>query len=200
MTFQKLFFAIAFICAININAQENEPEQTLDSGTIENQFDYLIKKSNRYQEYKVVKRVWLDRLKKSVDDSLNVVKKELTNTKITLIEKESEIVTLTNALNTTKETVSNLNNEKDSINFFGMLISKPMYNTTLWSIIGVLLVSLILFIYKFNSSNAITRKAKNKFNELEEEYENHKQRSLEREQQIRRKLQDEINKHKKKDK
>lgn len=197
MKFQKLFFAIVFICAITINAQENEPEQTLDSGTIENQFDYLIKKSNRYQEYKVVKRTWLDRLKNSVDDSLNVVKKELADTKIKLNEKESEIITLTNSLNTTQKTVNNLNNEKDSISFFGMLISKPMYNTTLWSIIGVLLVSLILFIYKFNSSNFITKEANNKFDELEAEYENHRQRSLEREQQIRRKLQDELNKQKK---
>ncbi len=197
MKFQNLFFTIAFICAISINAQENEPKQTLDSGTIENQFDYLIKKSNRYQEYKVVKRAWLDRLKKAVDDSLNVVKKDLANTKVTLNEKETEIVTLTNSLNTTKEKVSNLNNEKDSIHFFGMLISKPMYNTTLWSIITILLVALLFFVFKFNSSNAITREAKNKFSELEIEYENHRQRSLEREQQIRRKLQDEINKQKK---
>ncbi|MFK5879410.1 MAG: tRNA (guanine-N1)-methyltransferase [Flavobacteriaceae bacterium] len=197
MKFQKLFFAIAFICAISINAQENEPKQTLDSGTIENQFDYLIKKSNRYQEYKVVKRAWLDRLKKVVDDSLNVVKNELVDTKVTLNEKKAEIVTLTNSLNTTKETVSNLNNEKDSINFFGMLISKPMYNTTLWSIITILLVALLFFVFKFNNSNTITREAKDKFSELEIEYENHRQRSLEREQQIRRKLQDEINKQKK---
>lgn len=197
MKFQKLFFTIAFICALSINAQENEPKQTLDSGTIENQFDYLIKKSNRYQEYKVVKRAWLDRLKKAVDDSLNVVKKELVDTKVTLNEKEAEIVTLTNSLNTTNETVSNLNNEKDSISFFGMLISKPMYNTTLWSIITILLVALLFFVFKFNNSNAITREAKDKFSELEIEYENHRQRSLEREQQIRRKLQDEINKQKK---
>ena len=197
MKFQKLFFTIAFICALSVNAQENEPKQTLDSGTIENQFDYLITKSNRYQEYKVVKRAWLDRLKKAVDDSLNVVKKELVDTKITLSEKETEIVTLTNSLNTTQETVSNLNNEKDSISFFGMLISKPMYNTTLWSIITILLVALLFFVFKFNNSNAITREAKDKFSDLEIEYENHRQRSLEREQQIRRKLQDEINKQKK---
>ncbi|MDC9723013.1 MAG: tRNA (guanine-N1)-methyltransferase [Urechidicola sp.] len=197
MKFQKLFFSITFICALSINAQEIEPKQTLDSGTIENQFDYLITKSNRYQEYKVVKRAWLDRLKKAVDDSLNVVKKDLADTKVSLSEKEAEIVTLTNSLNTTNETVSNLNNEKDSISFFGMLVSKPMYNTTLWSFITILLAALLFFVFKFNNSNAITRATKDKFSELEVEYENHRQRSLEREQQIRRKLQDEINKQKK---
>ncbi|MBV1888122.1 MAG: tRNA (guanine-N1)-methyltransferase [Urechidicola sp.] len=188
---------LLLFCISTFAQEENEPKQTLDSGTIENQFDYLIKKSNRYQDYKVVKRAWLDRLKRAVDDSLNVVKKELSNTKIVLKEKEVEISTLTSSLETTNKTVTNLNNEKDSINFFGMLITKPMYNTSLWSIISILLFALIIFIIKFKSSNIITRETKNKFSELEREYENHRQRSLEREQQIRRKLQDEINKQKK---
>ena len=188
---------LLLFCISSFAQEENEPKQTLDSGTIENQFDYLIKKSNRYQEYKVVKQAWLDRLKKVVDDSLNVVKKELASTKVTLSEKELEIVTLTNSLNTNKKTVDNLIIEKDSINLFGMLISKPMYNTTLWSIIAILFVALLFFIYKFNGSNAITIEVQNKFSDLEMEYENHRQRSLEREQQIRRKLQDEINKQKK---
>ena len=188
---------LLLFCISSFAQEENEPKQTLDSGTIENQFDYLIIKSNRYQEYKVVKHAWLERLKKAVNDSLNVVKKELANTKVTLSEKESEIVTLTNSLDTTKKAVDNLIIEKDSILFFGILISKPMYNTTLWSIIAILLVALLFFIFKFNGSNAITTEVQNKFSDLEIEYENHRQRSLEREQQIRRKLQDEINKQKK---
>ena len=188
---------LLLFCISSFAQEENEPKQTLDSGTIENQFDYLIIKSNRYQEYKVVKHAWLERLKKAVNDSLNMVKKELASTKVTLSEKESEIVTLTNSLDTTKKAVDNLIIEKDSILFFGILISKPMYNTTLWSIIAILLVALLFFIFKFNGSNAITTEVQNKFSDLEIEYENHRQRSLEREQQIRRKLQDEINKQKK---
>ncbi len=197
MKFQKIMYIIIIACTITLSAQETELKQTIDSGTIENQFDYLIKKSNRYQEYKVVKRAWLDRLKKAVDDSLNVVKNNLTNTQNTLSQKEVEIKNLTTSLESSKSTITNLNNEKDSINFFGILISKPMYNTTLWSIIGVLLAALIFFVFKFNNSNSITRETNGKFLELEREYEAHRQRSLEREQEIRRKLQDEINKQKK---
>jgi len=197
MKFQKTLFILLFIFAIAVNAQENEAEQTIDSGTIENQFDYLINKSNKYQEYKVVKREWLYRLKKAVNDSLNLVKKELNNTTITLKEKEAKITSLTNSLNQTNKTITDLNNEKDSINFFGILISKPIYNTTLWSIIAILFLALLFFIFKFNNSNTVTKEAQNKFLELEKEYEDHRQRSLEREQKIRRQLQDELNKNKK---
>jgi len=185
-----------FIC-LTTDAQENNIKQTIDSGTIENQFDYLINKSNRYQEYKVVRRVWLDRLKKAVDDSLNVIQIELKNTKITLSKKEVEINRLSDSLNDSKKNVALLNNEKDSIRFFGTLISKPLYNSILWSIIIVLLIFLLFYILRFNRSNKITKYSNGKFNELEKEFEEHRQRSLEREQQLRRKLQDELNKQKK---
>ena len=193
----KLLTTITFLLCAFTYAQESEPERKLDSGTIENQFDYIIEKSNRYQDYKVVKRTWLDRLKRVVDDSLNVVKKELIETKKVLSEKESKIITLTNSLDTTNQNVTNLNNQKDSMSFFGMLISKPLYNTILWSIIGVLMAALVIYILRFSRSNSITNESNSKFTLLEEEYEGHRQRSLEREQQLRRKLQDEINKQKK---
>lgn len=193
----KLLTILTLFAVISINAQETEPVQSIDSGTIENQFDYVINKSNRYQDYKVVKQAWLNRLKRVVNDSLNVIRKELADTKTTLSQKEGEIATLTNSLNTTKENVVNLNEEKDSIRFFGVLTSKPLYNTILWSIIGFLLFFLLIYMYRFNQSNKITKDSNEKFDELDKEFEDHRQRSLEREQQLRRKLQDEINKQKK---
>lgn len=198
MKVSKLLTVLALFFNILLNAQVSEENtQTLESGTIENQFDYLIDKSNRYQDYKVVKRTWLDRLKKVVDDSLNVTRKELSDIKIVLISKESEIVQLTDDLNTTKKNVLSLNNEKDSISLFGLLISKPIYNTILWSIIAILIVLLLIYILRFNRSNSVTKDSIEKFNDLESEFEGYRQRSLEREQQLRRKLQDEINKQKK---
>ena len=197
MKLLKLITPLALFICISINAQETSPKQSIDSGTIENQFDYIITKSNRYQDYKVVKQIWLLRLKRVVNDSLNVIRKELADTKVTLNEREAEITSLTNELDNSKKNVASLNNEKDSINLFGILISKPFYNTILWSIIGVLLVLLLIYIFRFNRSNTITKDSNEKFDELEKEFEDHRHRSLEREQQLRRKLQDEINKQKK---
>ena len=197
MKLPKLITLLALFIYISINAQETPPKQSIDSGTIENQFDYIITKSNRYQDYKVVKQTWLLRLKRVVDDSLNVTRKELADTKITLNERETKITTLTNELDNSKKNVASLNNEKDSINFFGILISKPIYNTILWSIIGVLLLLLLIYIFRYSRSNTITKDSNEKFDELEKEFEDHRHRSLEREQQLRRKLQDEINKQKK---
>ena len=59
---------------------------------------------------------------------------------------------------------------------------------------------LLFFIGKFKRSNSITIDAKKSKAEIEEEYEGHRQRSIEREQKLRRELQDELNKQKYADK
>lgn len=201
MKLTNFTLAFAIVLGIQLNAQETTPEtapkQTLENGTIENQFEYLINKSYKYKEYKNVKLWWLERLQKAVDDSLNINKKEIIDLKIIVTEKDNEIKTLTTNLQTTKKDVVQLNTEKDTILFFSILISKPLYNFILWTIIAVLLALLLIYIFRFNMSNSITVHTKDKFNELESEYEDHRQRSLEREQQLRRKLQDEINKQRK---
>jgi len=62
--------------------------------------------------------------------------------------------------------------------------------------VAALLVFLIVFIYKFKNSNAITKAARKSLEETELEFEEHRRVALEREQKVRRQLQDEINKHK----
>ena len=51
------FLPLLFI-SITVLAQDDENQETnasLNSGTIESQFEYLYKKSGRYQDYRVVK-------------------------------------------------------------------------------------------------------------------------------------------------
>ena len=54
----------------------------------------------------------------------------------------------------------------------------------------------MIFVSRFRTSNRITKESKAKLAETELEFEGFRQRSLEREQQIRRKLQDELNRNK----
>ena len=82
------------------------------------------------------------------------------------------------------------------MSLFGLQMSKTGYNLLMWSIIGALLILLVFFIYKFNNSNIVTKQAKLSLSEMEEEFEEHRKVALEREQKVRRQLQDEINKQK----
>lgn len=188
-----LFFTFA-------NAQEPnddvDDKLSLTEGTVENQFEYIIQKSNNYQDYKVVKKTWLYALKAHTLDSLKAIQKNLADTQEIVDSQSGEITTLKSNLSETKTTLSETNEEKDNMALFGLQMSKSSYNVLMWSIIGALLVLLLFFIYRYKNSNTVTREAKKSLVETEEEFEEHRRTALEREQKVRRQLQDEINKQK----
>jgi hypothetical protein len=175
---------------------ETEEKLSLNSGTIDNQFEYLIQKSGKYQEYKVVKRTWLFTLKSHVADTLKAVHKDLSDTQAIVKAQAGEIESLKSNLTNTETTLNATNDEKDNISLFGIQTSKASYKVLMWSIIGGLFALLLLFIYKFKGSNSSTKDAKHKLEEVETEFEEHRRNALEREQKVRRQLQDELNKQK----
>jgi len=195
-----LFVTFALFCVTTTNAQDNTDQDeklSLNEGTIDNQFEYVIRRSNNYQEFKVVKKTWLYELKAHTIDSLNAVHKELSDSQATINSQSNEISQLKTDLTTTKTNLENTINEKDSMALFGLQMSKGGYNVLMWTIIAALLALLLLFVYKFKNSNTITKQAKKALLETEEEYEEYRRNSLEREQKVRRQLQDELNKQKK---
>ncbi|AIM62091.1 tRNA (guanine-N1)-methyltransferase [Cellulophaga lytica] len=184
------------------NDSENEENtSSLENGTIESQFEYVAKKSGNYRavgvRYEVVKVTSLNKLKKNVLDSLSAYNKTEISLKSTIKENETTISDLNQKLDATTKNLAAITEEKDSMFFLGMQVSKVTYNLILWSIIGGLLTLLLLFIYRFRKSNVLTQEAKTNLAELETEFEDHRRRALEREQKISRQLMDELNKHKK---
>ncbi|HMC00740.1 MAG TPA: hypothetical protein VKN14_06865 [Flavobacteriaceae bacterium] len=196
------FVLFISISSINTYAQTNqEPNQeeeklSLNSGSIDNQFEFIIRRSNRYQDYKVVKTNWLYTLKSHVLDSLKAVHDNLDSTNLVVSEQQKEIDGLKANLSKTQTSLDATNKEKDSMALFGMQMSKSGYNMLMWIIIAGLLALFVLFVYKFKNSNSVTKQAKKALAEIEEEFEEHRKVALEREQKVRRQLQDEINKQK----
>jgi len=197
--FKTLFLTTLCILSFTtLIAQETTEKDklSLNEGSIDNQFEFVIQRSNNYQEYKVVKKNWLYTLKAHTLDSLKAIHKDLADTQAIVDKQALEITELKSNLTNTKDTLDKTNLEKDSMALFGMQMSKGGYNVLMWSIIGGLFALLLLFIYKFKNSNAITKQAKKSLAETEEEFEEHRRTALEREQKVRRQLQDEINKQK----
>jgi len=194
-----IFFLISSITSFS--QVKPKSDLSLNDGTIENQFEYVLKKSGDFKgtnglAYEAVKRSMFFTLRAHTIDSLNTLKTKLENSKNTVENQQKEITDLKAKLKDTKSTLDATNLEKDSMSLLGMQMSKAGYNVLMWTIIAGLFALLILFIYKFKNSNAITRDAKKALEEIEEEFDDHRRTALEREQKVRRQLQDEINKQK----
>lgn len=186
----KILTLAVILGTINSNAQETEKLPN----TVENQFKELYKKSNNYQIYKVIKKNDFLALQKSTLDSVHTLKKSI-NT------KEKQINQHLTSIKELQAKIKNLNTDlstsiakEDAISFLGIQLKKGTYNTILWSIIIGLFTALAFFVYKFNNSNTVTRETKDLLLETEEEFETHKKKAIEKEQKLRRQLQDEINK------
>lgn len=181
-------------------AQEPLETQTINDGSVADQFEFAIKKSNNYNDgqgrsYEVIRRTMMLNLKKNAVDSVNAIKNRLSSATDLIATQKNEINTLKADLGKTQETLTDTNKEKDSMQLLGMQMSKTGYNSLMWAIIAGLLGLLLFFIFKFKNSNVITRETKNSFSELENEFKEHRRVALEREQKVKRELQDLINKH-----
>lgn len=187
------FFKIAFIFIFtqSIIAQENLPEQP---NTVENQFNELYKKSNNYQIYKVIKKNEYLRLQKSILDSIKVIKTDAASKQVKINEQQKSITELQTKIDTLNTDLATSIGKEDAISFIGIPLNKATYNTIVWGIIFALLAGLAFFIYRFNNSNVVTKETKSLLADTEEEFEQYKRKSIEKEQKLRRQLQDEINK------
>ena len=181
---------------VNTIAQETETKPSLNSGTIESQFNYLITKSNRYEAFKVVKESWLYKIKKNVSDSLNVIQTTLKETQKRETVNQNEIQSLNSELKQTREKLTQAIKEKNSIRFVGVPMNKNGYKSLVWTIIAGLTAGIVILFLMFRRSHSVTSRMKNDLEETKEELEAFRRRALERESQLARELHDEINHYK----
>lgn len=195
----KFLFTVATAVAIGFTAQSQdttavEDKRSLDNGPIEERFEYMIDRSNRYQEYRVVKQAWLNKLKSHVVDSLKILNNQLEEARNAISTHRAKKDSMATEVAQANETANTLREEKNSLTFMGLMLEKNTFLTLMWLTYALLLAALVIFIYKYRNSNRVTVETRHQLNETRDEFEAHKKRSMEKEQKLKRELQDELNK------
>lgn len=183
-----------FLFTLHVAAQDSVQVR---KNTLNEQMTEAFDNSNSYQEYKVVKKTQLATLKRNILDSVSTLEKRINSQGSELGQQKNEVDSLRQNLKNTQQILANSQEKEDGIAIFGILTSKTTYNVIMWSIIVLLLFAGGFLFYRFLNSTKITNAAELKMVEMEMELEDYRKNSLEREQKLRRKLQDEINKNRK---
>lgn len=172
-------------------------QQANDSinNSLDNQFKKLYKTSNNYQEYKVVLKEKLTNFHANILDSVKSFNTLLGEKNSLINNQRQTISSLEKEKEETLKTLTATKAKEDSISLFGWMVQKTLYNTLLFGIILLLLILVSYFVFKFNNSNIITQKAIVDLEDVENEFEIFRKKALEKEQKLRRSLQDEINKN-----
>jgi septal ring factor EnvC (AmiA/AmiB activator) len=174
-------------------AQETTETGSLNEGTITSQFDYLNRISNNYQEYKVVKKTNLEKIRSNVLDSLNVFKNQLVTVNQELSTRQSKIGELEKQVSETNKQLEIAEAARDNFEFLGMAIHKSAYVTMMWTIVGILTAAFLFFLFRYSQSHRVISRAKKDLAETIEEFEQHRKNTLERERKLKRELVDAMN-------
>jgi preprotein translocase subunit SecF len=182
-----LFFLI--ICLVTLISFSGFSQEEDSHKNLEGQFEYLMKKSTTYQDYKVIKVVGINQFWDNVNDTIRVIhsnyygaQKEITGLKV-------ELASTKDTLDVTSTALEESNYGRDRISFLGIPLLKGAYNSLVWGIILLLIVIVVVLFIRFMKSNSITKNTNKEYNKLEEDFEAYKKNSRENEINLKRELQ-----------
>ena len=186
--------SLVFVCGTYAAGTINDKKDPVASGSLEEQFDAMLERSNRYQDFKVVKRTWLDRFKVNFSDTLRAKDAKAMAQTIVITDLESDVAGLELQISNANTEIEALQLDMESMSFFGATMDRSAYKATMWTIVGILTFMGLFFLMKFKNSNILTVHAKDALDRSEEEFERFRKFSRDREQLLSRELQDEVNK------
>lgn len=163
--------------------------------SLNGQYKFMLSRTRTSADgYKMVAGYRLDQLWKSVGDTLKKERAERKNIQQKLTEQEKTVNYLKTEISGKDASLTENTNKVNEIRFLGIPFEKGTYNIIVWSVIGALAIALIIVIARSSKSIAEAKHRTQLYNEVADEYQAYKSKSVEKERKLARELQDERNK------
>jgi hypothetical protein len=183
-----LVFFLFFGIISGFSQDSVSTQNSLRSGTISSQFDYIYRVSNNFQEYEVVKKTNLEQLKANVLDSVRTLSKKVSDLNLQMKSKDDSVAMVKNQLAAEIEQKNQAIADRDNFNFLGMGIQKTVYSSMMWLLVAILAGALAFFAMQYFRSFGRIKKAERDFLDVQEEFEQHRKNTLDRERKLKREL------------
>lgn len=167
--------------------------QTEFPNTLRGDFDKMLKESNRYQDFKVVKRVKLDAFIRQVEDTLALRADEMKREVQAAEELRAQLASLRTENENLESEVTRLNDEKDGIQTLGMNMDKGSFASMMWFLVIALAAVGVFLVLRLRTNSSAQSRIKKHLSDLEDELGSTKKKALEKEQELKREMQDYIN-------
>ncbi|WP_157974615.1 hypothetical protein [Lewinella sp. IMCC34183] len=177
--------------------QSGDPSQGSDE-SLRTQFESMLDVSNRYREgsreFKVVRRDYLDAFMNNVGDSISIYTRRISELEQQEASLQGQIDKNSSEVADRDATIAALNQERDSVNLLGLQLDKGTYSLIMWSLVIGLLIALLVALASTRLAARNNNDLKRERDKLSEELEQSRKSRLTVEQDLRRQLQNEINK------
>ena len=188
----KRFYCLCLLLCMGMSVQA-QTETSNQGGSLNKQFQELKESSNNYQDYKVIKERSLDALWKNVQDTLAARQRQMLEARQQIQELQQEIKRQNQEITERSQVVAESEHEKAHIQVLGMDVRKESYITFNWVVIGILILLVAIAFYNHRNSKRFASRKRTDLEMLEQEFQDFKNRSRERETKLMRELQTERN-------
>lgn len=176
----SLSVALFFLSVIDINAQ-SIPEEYRNQ-PIPEQLDYLEDHTRVYENFRAIREDIFQLISKNVNDSLASSRRRINSLLVQTKNLNSRIDSLNNQLSQTSTNLEEMTKTKNSIKVLGIEANKITYNSIMWSILGILLLLLGAGYLTFKQNRSSTLRTKKELDDLQNEFNDYKQKArIERE-------------------
>ncbi len=191
--FKKLLFFAFIVSSTTLFGQNKRMlPYAIQEGTLNEQFNNLSNMSRSQNvDFKLIRRTNLDIVRANVLDSISSYQKEIATLKANSSSSTGTINALQDSVTTLDAALQAEQHKTNSISFLGIDFSKGSYHTMVWSIIIVFVLAFFVTLASFRKAKVDTNEHKKTSEQLQEELQALRKKSLEKEQQLKRQLLDE---------
>lgn len=176
------------ISAKDIDAWKSE--KSLDS-----QYETFKKNLNFWNGFYSFKEYQSDEFFSAVKDTIKKLQNNIDKNEVEIEKLNKEIVSLKASLEETNKSLEASLEREMTLETLGTRFDKNAFPSILYAIIIALILIALFILFLFFRSNKVTTSTNKRYNDLSNEFEEHRKNTLDREIKLNRELQNERNKN-----
>jgi len=146
------------------------------TGTISEQLNLLESHTRIYDNYRAIREDIFQLISKNIKDSLTIKTGRIKNLNAEVAMLSNRLDTTNKNLENTKRSLEEMTRTKNSMRLLGVELNKHVYNTSMWSILGIVTLLLIIGYMIFRNNRATTLSTRTELNELKNQFDEYKQK------------------------
>lgn len=190
---QRFFFlAFTFLSLASFAQNRMMLPYAIQQGTLNDQFTNLTNLSRSQDvDFKLVRKANIEIIRKNVLDSISKYQKEISELKQNSSSSVSTVKSLKDSVSSLGAQLETEQKRTDSISLLGINFAKNTYHIVVWALIIVFALAFLATLASFRKAKVDTNEHRKSVDELQEELQTLRKKSMEREQLLKRQLLDE---------
>lgn len=174
---KKVLLLSVFVFSVTLASGQTKMPEELTTATINGQIEYVEDHTRIYDNFRAIREDIYQKLNKNIIDSLSAEKGRIIE-----LKKAGSVLTqkndsLTMLLGSTRNDLASVTATKNKIRVLGLELKKGVYNTIMWTILGVALLLLAIGFLIFKRNLVVLLRTEKDLKELKEEFAAYKQSS-----------------------